>query len=77
MRRRGLTIVTAMTLALSAPTGNASLEADCYVAGGYFDATYMAANYLDEACVPPDPPSPVSSSSPFKNLFRFNTAGGS
>ena len=46
-------IVTALVLLAFSSTGNASLEADCYIEGGYFDATYFATNYLNEACSPP------------------------
>ena len=70
-RRRSTVAVVAFGLVLAAPVGNASLEADCYFAGGYFGATYYASNYFDESCSPGDPPSPVSSDNPHKDLFRF------
>jgi len=72
MRRRSSTVALAATgLVLFSSVGNASLEADCFVAGGYFGPAYMQASYLDESCLPPDPPSPVSSDNDLKNLFRF------
>ncbi len=72
MRRRRLTVTAiAIGLALSAPVGNASLETDCYFAGGYFGATYFADNYFDETCSPGDPPAPVTGDQDHKHLFRF------
>lgn len=69
MRRRCLTIAGGLLLMLAAPLGNASLENDCYFAGGYFGATYYADDYFDETCS--DAPAPVAGGNKHKNLFRF------
>lgn len=70
-RRRTVRLVGALALALTASTvSNASLETDCYFAGGYFDPTYVASGYFDETCGTA-PPSPVSGTNTFRNLLRF------
>ena len=73
MRRRSLTVACSVALLLAAPASMASLEADCYVAGGYFGPTYFAASYFDETCTPSggDPPSPVSGGNMHKHTNRF------
>lgn len=72
MRRRSFAVgCCSLVLALSAPVGNASLEDDCYVAGGYFDATYFGSGYIDETCTPAEAPSPVSSDNKHRSFFRF------
>lgn len=54
MRRRRRSVIIGIGMLLST-SGNASLEADCYFAGGYFGASYFGANYFDESCTGPEP----------------------
>ncbi len=46
---RRLILATALLLA-AVQTGQASLETNCYFAGGYFGSTYYTADYFDETC---------------------------
>ncbi len=63
-------IVASLLLVSAAQVGHASLETDCYFAGGYFDPTFFDDNYFKEAnCLAP--PSPVSGDKPLRNTFKF------
>lgn len=47
-------LISGIVLSLCfASIGEASLETDCYLTGGYFGSTYYASGYFDESCGAP------------------------